>query len=174
VQYGPTHGPVHGAVLGTGCSSTRADRDLLDRGAERYRGAHHRDRGDMRASGSRRTRSQQIHRKPDPPAVLGASLNPADGVRPRQLTLADIGIAIAAPVKLRHGGRPGNIRQSTFQAWGISPEWSPSCAACCTTRSALGCRSHPGGHRRRCLPHHCGPDFRRRSRPCRIPLLRPG
>jgi hypothetical protein len=56
-----------------------------------------------------------------PAAALGASLNPA-GVPRRRLTLADIGPAIVVSTELLYGWRPGNIRQSTFQAWGISPE----------------------------------------------------
>lgn len=57
-----------------------------------------------------------------PAAALGATLNPADGVPRRQLTLAAIGPAIVVSTELLYGWRPGNIRQSTFQAWGISPE----------------------------------------------------
>lgn len=52
-----------------------------------------------------------------PAALLGASLNPADGGPRRRLSLPEVGRAILVPTNLLHGHLPGDVRPSTYKAW---------------------------------------------------------
>ena len=106
------HASLHGrdgqtvTILSSGQSETEARR---------------RDRSDARAPSHWRPRGQRArrpsHRHITPAALLGASLNPADGGPRRRLSLLEVGTAILVPTNLLHGHLLGDVRPSTYKAW---------------------------------------------------------
>ena len=73
----------------------------------------------LRATGARLGNGPGGHHTASltPAALLGASLNPANGGPRRRLSVLEAGPAILVPTNLLHGHLPSDVRPSTYKAW---------------------------------------------------------